>query len=173
MTDVNEEIVAKYFELKEYLVTPNLKYMMKKEKSSGESDIDLAVYNIKTGDRAIVEVKGWHTETFTPAYFKPDAKKEDYRSRIFHFVRKEALDAARKFFETDKFRKILVVSKLPKSYNSREECIKLAKKKGIDEIIEFSEILNYIISKTKTNKNYKDSMVQQMIRLLKNYNLTR
>ncbi len=41
MTDVNEEIVRTYFQLKGYLTYPNLKYMIRYEKSAGESDIDL------------------------------------------------------------------------------------------------------------------------------------
>ena len=69
MSNVNEEIVRLYYEIKGYMVHQNLKYTIHKEKSSGESDIDLAIYNPKTHVKAIVEVKGWHTETFSKVYF--------------------------------------------------------------------------------------------------------
>ena len=62
MPEVNEQIVATYYHLKGYLTYPNLKYMVHWESGSGESDIDLAISNQKTGDKAIVEVKGWHNE---------------------------------------------------------------------------------------------------------------
>ncbi|MHA1338158.1 MAG: hypothetical protein ACTSPW_20885, partial [Promethearchaeota archaeon] len=106
MTDVNEEIVAKYFELKGYLVRRNLYYEVNAKHSPG-SDIDLIIYNPKSSDRAIVEVKGWHTEVFTLSYFKEI-------DRIYNFLRPEAIKKAEEFFGTNKFRKILVVSELPK-----------------------------------------------------------
>lgn len=165
MSDVNERVVQRYFELKDYMVTTNLKYMIKK-KSSGESDIDLAILRINPLDMAIVEVKGWHTETFNMSYFtckNPD----DYRFRILHFIRPEALKVAKDFFKTDEFRKILVVPEL--SCKDKEKIVKFLKDKHDIEILEFYPILKEVISLTKTNKNYRDSEFQQTIRLLKAY----
>jgi len=165
MADVNEKIVQRYFELKGYMVTTNLKYMIKK-KSSGESDIDLAVLRINPPDRAIIEVKGWHTETFSMSYFK-NVKSDDYRSRLLHFVRSEALQAAKAFFKSNDFRKILVVPEL--SPRDREQIIKMLKEQHDVEVLEFTPILQYVISMTKENKNYRDSEFQQTIRLMKAY----
>jgi hypothetical protein len=167
MTDVNEEIVAKYFELKGYLVHKNLKYMVHK-KSSGESDIDLAVFNIQTRDKAIIEVKGWHTETFSKGYFT-SSEKEGYRSRLFHFIRLEAIQKATEFFGTNDFRKILVIPELSKK--DRAMLIQTIKAEKDVEILEFKEILPFIIEKTEENKNYRDSEFLQTIRLLKTYKL--
>lgn len=165
MTDVNEEIVRTYFELKGYIVSSTLKYTIHKI-SSGESDIDLAVYNLKTGEQAIVEVKGWHTENFTKSFFEED-DPERYANRIFHFVRKEALEKAEEFFKSDNFKKILVVSKLgPKQ---REECLEITRSRGVDEVLEFDEILKFVIEKVEPNKNYPDSMFLHTVRLLKYY----
>ncbi|MCX5709675.1 MAG: hypothetical protein NT088_02975 [Candidatus Omnitrophica bacterium] len=165
MSDVNERVVQRYFELKGYMVTTNLKYMIRK-KSSGESDIDLAIFRVKPLDRAIVEVKGWHTETFSAAYFKID-NPDDYRARILNFVRPEALMVAEEFFHTKDFRKILVVPEL--SPKQRNEITKMLKEKyGID-ILEFTTVLEEVIAATKINKNYRDSEFQQTIRLLKAY----
>ncbi len=166
MTDINEEIVALYFELKGYFVHKNLKYEIKKGKTKGESDIDLVVFkeNPKRDEfkRAIVEVKGWHNETFSLSYFE-----DDRENRIYYFVRKEAIEAAEKFFKAKDFERVLVVPELSKK--QRESCIREAKKRGITKILEFKEILDYIIQKTKWNKNYKDSTIQQVVRLFKLY----
>jgi len=169
MTDVNEEIVAKYFELNGYLVYKNLKYMIKKKKSSGESDIDLAVYKIDTGEKAIVEVKGWHTESFSITHFTCKDPK-DYRSRIFHFLREESQEAAKAFFGSNDFKNLLVLSKLPENIEKRNKILKLLSEKRV-EVLEFKDILKFVINKTEINKNYRDSEFQQALRLLKNYNL--
>ena len=160
MPDANESIVAKYFELNDYLVKTNLKYTIIHRGISGESDIDLVIYNPENNDRAIVEVKGWHTIAITPSILK---SRDRYLGTLFYFVREEALEAARKFFKSNDFRKILVISKLGEK--SKEETIKIAKEKGIDEILEFKDILNFVIEKTQENKNYADEF-QQTIRLL-------
>jgi len=111
MPDVNEKIVQLYFELMGYMVTSNLKYMVKK-KSSGESDIDLAIFKANPLDRAIVEVKGWHTDSFTMSYFKKSKNPTDYRNRLLNFVKPEALKEAEKFFQSKHFRRILSSLKL-------------------------------------------------------------
>ena len=164
MADVNERIVQCYFELKGYMVTTNLKYMIKK-KSSGESDIDLAIYRAEPLDRAIVEVKGWHTETFTLSYFKKNTG--DYRDRLLNFVRPEAQKVAQEFFRTYKFRKILVVPELASRQREQIET-KLKSEYDVD-VIDFTEILKFVISKTEANKNYGHSEFQQTIRLMKAY----
>lgn len=168
MTDVNEEIVRVYFELNGYLVYPNLKYTVMKKKIRGDSDIDLAVYNLETGDKAIVEVKGWHSENFSLSYFTTTDIQNYSDNRIFNFLRKEAIEKATQFFKTDNFRKILVISKLAPT--QREDCIEISKERGIDELIEFDKILKYVVEKVETNKNYRDSEFLQTVRLLKNYN---
>jgi hypothetical protein len=166
MSDVNERIVQRYFELEGYMVTTNLKYMIRKAKSAGESDIDLAIFKQHPLDRAIVEVKGWHTETFSKSYFSC-RDQCDYRFRIFHFIRPEALKAAETFFKTKKFRKILVVPKL--SSKDNEKIRKDLKEKYDIDVLEFYPILKKIIDTTEVNKNYRDNDFQQTIRLLKSY----
>jgi hypothetical protein len=166
MSDVNERIVQRYFELEGYMVTTNLKYMIKKQKSAGESDIDLAISRENPLDRAIVEVKGWHTETFSKSYFTCRDQK-DYRFRVFHFVRPEALKAAQAFFKTKIFRKILVVPRL--SLRDKDKIKRYVKEKYDIDILEFYPILKKIVDKTEVNKNYRDNDFQQTIRLLKSY----
>jgi len=161
MADINENIVKLYFELEGYFVHQNLKYWVRKKTGAGESDIDLAIYRSSPLDRAIIEVKGWHTETFSRSYFLPD-----FNWRLFNFMRPEATKEATRFFKSNKFRKILVVTRL--SPNSRDEIIKACHKKGL-EILEFDTILKKIIEKTEENIDYKHSEFQQAIRLMKVY----
>lgn len=145
MYNINNEIVAKYFEMKGYLVHRDI------------SEIDLAIHNPETGDKAIVDVKGWHAEVFYLSHFS---------SEILDFPNPKALKRAEEFFKDKNFRKILVVSKISK--RQKEECLDAAKKTGIDEVIEFKSVLDFLITNADEHVDYKD-MVQQMARLFKIY----
>jgi hypothetical protein len=111
MSDVNEELVRRYFELQGYFVRTNVRYELRTEKGMGYSDIDLCVLHPLSGDAAIVEVKGWHAERVTPSYLRQ-------WPRLFYFVRPEALAAATGLLGRDDFRRVLVVSR-PASATSR------------------------------------------------------
>ena len=168
LTDVNEEIVRRYFELKGYFVQTGVKYIKSKEqtgkKSSGYGDIDLIVTNPKTGDKAIVGVSAWHRERFVPSYVKTSPH------RLFSFVSPLALKKAVKVLGSRKFKKILVVSRLGSKESSKKAFIKEAKKRGVDEIKEFPTILKELMKLIKIAPRY-DSEVLQTLRLLIIYNL--
>jgi len=170
MVDVNEEIVRKYFELQGYFVQADVLYLKPKErtgkKSSGYGDIDLIITNPKTGDRAIVGVSGWHTERITPSYAK------DWAQRLFGFAGRLALEKAAEVLGDKKFRKILVVSRLGTTENSRTRFVEEVRKLGIDQVIEFPTILQDLINTIETRINY-DSEVLQTLRLLKTYGFLR
>jgi len=162
MTDVNEEIVANYFELNGYMVRRNLSYPLD-NKYSPDSDIDLLIYNPKDPkDKAIVEIKGWHNQTFTlKSYFKDDS--------LYNFVKREALGEAEKFFGDKDFDRILVISELPKNPDKQNEIINYVKTRGVNKVLEFKPILEFIFKKIVENKNYRDSESLQTIRLMKIY----
>ena len=71
------------------------------------------------------------------------------------------------FFETKDFRKILVISEF--GPEQREECMEIVREKGIDEVLEFYDILEYVIQNVKPKKNYRDSEFLLTVRLLKGY----
>lgn len=146
MLEFNKEILAKYFELKGYLVHRNL-------------FVDLAVENPKTGDRAIVNIKGWHAEIFYLGNFTRN-------SEIFDFIRPEILKKAKEFFNSNNFKRILVVSKISK--RQKDACIEVVRKKGIDELLEFRTILDFLINNVDEGKNYSDP-VMQMARVFRIY----
>lgn len=167
MADVNEEIVRQYFELKGYLVRTRVPFNKPKEKtgkkSSGYGDIDLIVTNPKTGDRAIVGVTGWQTERITPSYAKT------WGHRLFSFTDPLALKKATEVLGTDDFRKVLVVSQLGSREQSKRSFIEKAQEHSVDEVIEFPDILDFLIKEVDV-RHSPDSEVLQIIRVLKLYN---
>ncbi len=146
MLELNKEIVARYFELKGYSVNRSL-------------FADLAIENPKTGDRAVVGIKGWHAEVFYLGNFTKN-------SEIFDFIKPEILRTAGEFFNSNKFRKILVVSRI--SRKQKNSCIEACGGKGVDELIEFRAILDFLINNADESKNYSDP-VMQMARLFRVY----
>ena len=164
MADVNEELVRVYFEQRGFLVLSNKLYVVKKEKGSGYGDIDLMVYNPNTEDRGIVQVKGWHTTTITKSTL---IKNED---RIFSSLLSEgAINCAREFFGTGNFKKILVIPPFSKKDETRKEAEEFIKSKGIDEVITFPEIFEFLIRKIEPTVYYKDSEILFLIGKLKMY----
>ena len=180
MADVNEEIVRLFFENLNFLVRTNVKYWVKSEKGiGGDSDVDLVAHNLhpdrinpptnfilKTDDLkgiefAAIEVKGWHTEVFTPSLIQS-------APRIFYFTRPEADEKIKAVIQTAHYKKILVIPALAKNEEKRNETIKMLIQKGIDHIIEFETIIDDLYKKVEENKNYNSEILQTM-RLLKKY----
>ena len=118
-------------------------------------------------ERAIVVVKGWHTETFSSAVLS-------HAPEIFRFVEPKIFQqAARAFGKAGDPLKILVVPALPQATDARDESIALLRSKGIDAVIPFRTMLVDLVSETKVNLNYQKSDLLQIIRILKNYELMR
>jgi hypothetical protein len=180
MSAVSETLVREYFELHEFLVRQHRKYVGQSRREN-EDDIDFFVLNphpqTRQGtppfvlgsadlpfiERAIVVVKGWHTETFSLAVLTRALE-------IFRFVEPKVFQqAARAFGKEGTTLKILVVPALPQAATAREESIALLRSKGIDAVIPFRAMLADLVSKTEINRNYQKSDLLQIIRILKNY----
>ncbi len=180
MSAVSETIVREYFELHEFLVRQHRKYVGQMRRDE-EDDIDFFVLNphpqtppaalpfvLGSGDlpfieRAIVVVKGWHTDVFSTS--RLEASPE-----IFRFVAPKVFQqAARAFGKEGTPLKVLVVPSLPQTAAARDESIALLRSKGIDAVIPFRTMLAELVRKTATNLNYQKSDLLQIIRILKNY----
>jgi hypothetical protein len=179
MSAISQDLVREYFEMHCFLVRQDRKFTMR---GKNEDDgIDFFVYNPKkkqrAGDlpfvltseemgsveRALVVVRGWHTETFSSAVL-------ENAPEIFRFVTPSVLKQAVQSFGLDtEPLKILVVPALPAAEKAREESIKTLRSKGIDAVIPFRTILADLIARIETNRNYDKSDVLQVIRVLKNY----
>lgn len=179
MSSVSETIVREYFELHEFLVRQHRKYIVQAKRD--DDDFDFFVLNprpqktsaplpfilsstdLMQVERAIVVVKGWHTETFSQAVLMNAPE-------IFRFVEAAAFkQAAKAFGEEGTPLKILVVPALPYSAEAREQSVALLRAKGIDAVIPFRTMLTELIEKTQTNRNYQKSDFLQVVRILKNY----
>ena len=180
MSAVSETIVRDYFELHEFLVRQHRKYISQTHREE-DDDIDFFVLNpdpeapagelpfvlgspdLAAIKRAVVVVKGWHTETFSPAVLARSPE-------IFHFVEPKVFQqAARAFGKDGAPLKILVVPALPQAAEARDESIALLRSKGVDAVIPFRTMLVDLVNEVRVNRNYQKSDLLQIIRILKNY----
>ncbi len=179
MAAVSETIVREYFELHGFFVRQQRKYIAPTRRE--EEEVDFFVFNphhtpasgplpfvLTSNDlpavaRAVVVVKGWHTESFSSAVLANAPE-------IFRFVEPPVFQRAAKVFGGDSApRKILVVPALPQNREARDESIELLKRKGVDAVIPFHTMLADLIDQIEVNRNYQKSDLLQVIRILKNY----
>ena len=182
MSAVSETIVREYFELHEFLVRQHRKHV-RGTRTDEEDDIDFFVLNphphprqeplpfvlssveLPFIARAVVVVKGWHTETFYPS-------RVTHSPEIFRFVEPKIFQQASRAFGADGTPlKILVVPALPQDSRARNESIGLLQSKGIDAVIPFRVMLADLIGHIEINRNYQKSDLLQILRILKNYDL--
>jgi len=179
MSSVSETIVREYFELHEFLVRQHRKYITQTRRE--EDDIDFFVLNphpqkreadlpfvlsspeLRFVERAVVVVKGWHTETFSTAVLA-------HAPEIFRFVEPKVFQQAARAFGVDGTpTKILVVPALPQGEAARKQSVELLRSKGIDAVLPFHVMLADLVEGIEVNRNYQKSDLLQMIRILKNY----
>jgi hypothetical protein len=180
---VSETIVREYFELHAFLVRQHRKYIAQTrredddidffvlnpqaQKRQGEQPFVLASADLPFIERAIVVVKGWHTETFSSARLASTPE-------IFRFVEPKVFQqAARAFGKDGTPLKILVVPALPQGAPARDESVALLRSKGVDAVIPFRTMLTDLVEHIEINRNYQKSDLLQMIRILKNYDFIR
>ncbi len=180
MSAVDECIVREYFEGNGFLVCQRRKYVVQARQKTADEEINLVVLNPRatTGEldfelssgalkhiaRAVVAVKGWHTEVFAPGVLA-------HQPKIFGFVEKRAILEAQQLAGGETLTKILIVPGLPRDAKTRARSIELLKSKGVDGVISFRSILRELIAGVYTNRNYQKSDLLQILRLLKNYDL--
>jgi hypothetical protein len=179
MAAVSETIVREYFELHGFFVRQQRKYVAPTRKEDEEIDFFvlnphrvaadgplpfvLASDDLAAVARAVVAVKGWHTESFSPAVLANAPE-------IFRFVEPPVFERATKAFGSEGSpTKILVVPALPQGREARDESIELLKSKGVDAVIPFHTMLADLIDQIEVNRNYQKSDLLQVIRILKNY----
>lgn len=182
MSAVSETIVREYFELHGFFVRQQRKFIAPSRHEDDE--IDLYTLNphytpgaplpfvLGSADlpgvaRALVVVKGWHTETFSPGLLTNAPE-------IFRFVEPAAFEHATKSFGGEgPLTKLLVVPALPSGEEARTQSIELLRAKGIDAVIAFHTMLADLIAAIEVNRNYQKSDLLQIIRILKNYGFFR
>lgn len=183
MSAVDEQIVREYFELHGFLVCQRRKYVVQARTKTADEEINLVVFNPRAADgpppafelsaatlarvqRAIVAVKGWHTEVFAPSVLQ-------HQPKIFRFVEPQAVAEAARLVGADGLLKLLVLPGLPRARSARERSIALLRERGVDGVLSFRAILEELVAAVATNRNYQKSDLLQILRLLKNYGLLR
>ena len=183
MSAVNEWIVREYFESLGFLVSQPCKYVTTRQKKA-EEEVDLVIFNplveqhiipervvwqtadFKTVARAVVGVRGWHTERFYAATF-------DQFPDILRFAQEESVRSAARRFGTGDVAKVLCLPQLPASEELKDKTLRVLKERGIDGVLSFRTMLTDLIQSIDVNRNYDKSDVLQIIRILKNYDLFR
>lgn len=176
---VSETIVREFFELRGFLVHQRRKYVSTQARD--EDEIDFYVLNpnpehpgtplpfvltapaIRQIERAIVVVKGWHTETFSSGVLANNPA-------IFRFVEPAVLRQASRFFGTDTpLTKLLIVPALPQPAEGRDQSIAFLRSKGVDAVMLFDTLLADLVQEVEPNRNYEKSELLQILRVLKSY----
>jgi hypothetical protein len=179
MAAVSETIVREYFELNGFLVRQFRKYVAPAGRE--DDDIDFLVVNpqprplandrpfvlsspdLNSIERAVVILKAWHTDVFTPALL---SNTRDF----FRFLEKKTFQqAATGFGKGSAFLKILALPALPQEAAAREQSVAILRGKGLDAAISFRTMLADLVNQVEPNRNYQKSDVLQLIRILKNY----
>lgn len=192
MSGIDETIVREYFEMNGFLVRQLRKYQVQSRAKHTDEEIDLLVWNptwrkaeaqpnfllfsneLHLVRRAVVSIKAWHSQKFTPGTLRGSAD-------IFRFLEKDVLKRAEALFnlnadeekEMGAFIKILVLPGLPTHEPHKSESISLLKKAGVDAVLSFRGILQDIVTKLEVNHNYQKSDLLQTIRILKNYDMVK
>lgn len=183
MAAVSESIVREYFELNGFLLRQQRKFISPSRREDDE--IDFYVINpqfksapeslpflLSSADlqgvaRAVVLVKGWHTDTFTPSLLT-------HTPEIFRSLEPSAFKQAVKTLGgSGTVTKILVIPALPSGEEAREQSIGMLLAKGVDAVIPFRTMLADLIDRIEVNRNYQKSDLLQVIRILKNYKFLR
>ncbi|MBX7122117.1 MAG: hypothetical protein K1X42_08295 [Opitutaceae bacterium] len=193
MAAIDESIVREYFEQNGFLVRQMRKYQVTARRKTTDEEIDLLVYNPawQRGERkpdfflfvselqylhqAVVAIKPWHTDVFTPGMLKNSPE-------IFRFLEGNVLKQAARFFpnaggavgsaeEGGEITRVLVLPSLPTQEPYRSQSVQMLKERGVDGIISFRAMLQDLIENIETNLSYRKSDTLQVMRILKNYDL--
>ena len=179
MAAVSETIVREYFELHGFFVRQQRKFVAPSRREDDEIDFFVINPRHETGGpplpfvlgsadlrgiaRAVVVVKGWHTDTFSPGLLANAPE-------IFRFVQPATFQQTAKAFGGEgALTKLLVVPALPTAEEARLQSIEMLRAKGIDAVIPFRTMLGDLIEQIEVNRNYQKSDLLQVIRILKNY----
>jgi len=184
MAAVNEWLVREYFECLGFFVAQPRKYQVPGRAKTAEEEMDLLVCNPRVADsqwpdrliwtgrdfdgvaRAVVGVRGWHTERFSATTF---AQAPD----ILRFVEAPAVREAEKRFGAPRVAKVLCLPQLPASPELRQQALDVLKARGVDGVLSFYTLLRELAAMIEVHKNYEKSDVLQTVRILKAYGLLR
>lgn len=184
MSAVSEWIAREYFEQLGFLTSQPSKYVSSSRQKDADEELDLLIIHPQvreqrmpermiwtTGDfgsvaRAVVGVRGWHTERIYAATLEQTPE-------IVRFASEAVRKAASLRLGGEPVAAVLCLPELPASGELKEKTLEALRKCGIDGVLSFRTMLSELVSMVKTNRNYDKSDLLQFLRILKNYDLLR
>lgn len=133
---------------------------------AGETDPILQPALLPRLHRAVVEVRPWHTDRFYASLIEANPV-------LTQFAEPWALGHAQDFFGSDDFKRILVISKLPRTPEQREHVVRRLAQTSVDHVLEFPAILQDLAERTALSGTYTGSPTLQLLQHLKRYRLLR
>lgn len=184
MSAVSEWIAREYFEQLGYLTSQPYKYISSSRQKKADEELDLLIVHpqvqehrtpehmVWTTDdlssvaRAVVGVRGWHTERIYAATLEQTPEISRFASQLVR-------SAASARLGTGPVAAVLCLPELPASGALKEKTLKALRERGIDGVLSFRTMLSELVSMVKTNRNYDKSDLLQILRILKNYEFLR
>lgn len=184
MSAVSEAIAREYFEQLGFLVSQPCKHVTQGRVKTTEEELDLIVLNpsaiehrlpehmvwaqsdLENVTRAVVAVRGGHTERFYAAMFEQTPE-------ILRFAESAARRAAAVRLGGEPVAAILCLPDLPASGELRDKTVEALRARGVDGVLSFRTMLAELLTLVKVNRNYERSDLLQTLRILKNYGLMR
>jgi hypothetical protein len=183
MASVNETIVREYFEGLGFLIRQPRKYQIAvRSDQSLREEVDMLALNPEPAPgpapapglwgpedlrhvvRAVVGVRGWHTERFSPAVLRQAPE-------VYRFASDDVVAELQTELGGGPVARILCLSDLPASPTLQKESLQVLQEQGIDGVLLFSHMLRQLISDIQTQRNYEKSDLLQLLRILKSYDL--
>lgn len=184
MSAVNEQIVREYFEGLGYLVTQPCKYVSVGRNKKVEEELDLLVVHpqvlehviptdmiwgsdhLKTVRRAIVGVRGGHSERFYSGTY-------EQAPEILRYAERSARLAGAARLGGEPVAVILCIPELPVSEELQTKTLAGLRERGVDGVIPFRTMLIELMASVRVNRNYEKSDLLQILRILKAYSLVK
>ncbi len=183
MASVNEQIVREYFEtLGFFVIQPNKHQVAARHKLDAE-EMDLLIARpgpagvfkppeaviwgaeeLGNVQRAVVSIRGWHTDRFSPAVLKKNPE-------LFRFTELAVTKEARKIIGPGTVTKILCLSDLTAAEAPQAEALLMLRENGVDGVLSFRTMMLELVERVDVSKNYEKSDLLQTLRILKTYDL--
>ncbi len=181
MAEVDLQLVREFFELNQFKVfthwpqhdsdnTTDGGVQLYIERAAtveaGDADSILTPVDLQRIHRAVVEVRPWHTDRFYASLIEANPV-------LTQFAEPWSLGHAQEFFGSDEFKRILIISELPRGAEQRSQAVLRLAQTSVDHVIEFPAILAELTERVMLSGTYAGSPTLQLLQHLKRYRLLR
>ena len=187
MSAVSVDIAREYFEALGFFVQQPVKYQVAARRKRMDEEVDfMLVRPLRTGEdeepfparviwttsdmkavrRAVVSVRGWHTDRFSPSLLEEHPE-------IFHFASEKVLQQMTPALGPGRVARILCLPELPAHKKLAARALEILRENGIDGVLLFKTMLMELAARIDENKSYEKSDLLQILRILKSNDLLR